>query len=238
MQDYYKFADYSFNRGTNRFTDITVPVKGQCYSLEKFEQVGSIAPSNAAKKKLYIMPEYFAGSDYSGGLETRANHKTFLKLYGKEEGVVDVFGGCGTYGIAIRLDVSEKHDLISETLASLEGYGIIDEGDYWELKSEWQKEAVQDRAKYLRLELDEYLPDFTPADGEVESLVWLAVNTLELEFSIECTGAYLSEERTLPFVQDFLLIKHIDKDKYALLVNREWSCIQTRELYEQKLKGA
>src|SRR4051812_3681972 len=51
----------------------------------------------------YYVPSLLSGSDYSGSSVEVSNCKTFLEQFGKLEGVHKVYGGHGTFAVAIRL---------------------------------------------------------------------------------------------------------------------------------------
>jgi hypothetical protein len=87
----------------------------------------------------YFLPDLLSGSDYSGCSVHRSNYRVFLKEFGEIEGVHDVYGGHGTFAVAIRLDV-ENPDLW-ETLDALSDYPAIDEEDISFLEFEEQQEA-------------------------------------------------------------------------------------------------
>ncbi len=130
--------------------------------LYPFEQ-----PKLLADDVLFVLAHLLAGSDYSGGSVTVSNHRLFLEEFGELEGVHDVNGGYGSYGVAIRLDVwqagSDQSECtwygsdpetascgveekpcphqIREWLASIEDYPVYDEDDLGQVEMEAENEA-------------------------------------------------------------------------------------------------
>ena len=123
---------------------------------------------------VYAMPEYLSGSDYSGGFVSKANFKDFEDETESQRvalGIVEVYGGHGTYGWAIPLrtlrrescpDCQDPEDgdycdpcamcyWIRETLDSLENYPLINdetmsflEQEDWEVQWEsWGRDDFQ-----------------------------------------------------------------------------------------------
>ena len=74
----------------------------------------------------FLTPDSLSGSDYchSGSVEV-SNHRVFLERYGKLPNVYDVYGGMGTFAIAIRLD-SVTPEMI-EDLSTMEKCYVLDE---------------------------------------------------------------------------------------------------------------
>jgi hypothetical protein len=200
---------------------------------------GVVTPEN--KASLFIMPDHFSGSDYSdGSYITVANHRAFLKEFRKTPGVYDLYGGYGTFAIAISLLVAEEHNEIKEVLDSLEDYPIMNEEIAGEVESEWQVEAM----KYIRESIcrninfeENLLPtDFEVEDNDkLEEIIWDAIRELDLQWSMENNSAYIDYEEIMPYVEDRILLDHCKAPE--LLVSRTWSCNQTISLFEQKLKG-
>ena len=109
--------------------------KGNRYSISDFKHYqGEV--TEALYKSLVIQPPQLSGSDYSGGITERSNHRTFLRQFKDVDGVYDLYGGFGTFGIAIRLDVYTINDDIKEVIDALQDYCLVSEDDYSELESE------------------------------------------------------------------------------------------------------
>ena len=45
-----------------------------------------------AHRTVFFIPELLGGSDYSGGLLQKANHRAFLEKFGRLRGVHDLYG--------------------------------------------------------------------------------------------------------------------------------------------------
>jgi hypothetical protein len=193
------------------------------------------------KVTLFLLPTEMFGSDYSdGGLAALSNHKAFLEMFGNTEGVYDLYGGFNSYGVAIRADVVENNSEIKIVLDGLEEYPIMDEEVFRKIETEWEcaamKEVVDDLSS--KIDLTDLIPDCEKLLENleaIEQLAWDGVHELNLEFSHESNSAFLNYERVQPYVEDKLLLDHC-KD-LPLLINREWSCEQTRKLFEEKIKN-
>ena len=78
-------------------------------SYREYEPENDLAYSDlepgSGKGPVFVLPAYLSGSDYSGGSVTVSNHRLFIEEFGELEGVHNVYGGYGSYGVAIRLDV-------------------------------------------------------------------------------------------------------------------------------------
>lgn len=94
---------------------------------------------------LYIMPGLLSGSDYSGGTVTMSNCRVFLEDFGSRPGVYEVYGGHGTYAVAIRADhlIEEMHD----TFRALDDYPLISEDDLSSLEIDLECEAWENWAR-------------------------------------------------------------------------------------------
>lgn len=192
------------------------------------------------KKELFIIPGYFEGSDYSGGTIQLSNHRSFLEMFKDIEGVYNLYGAYGTFGIAIRLDVSESNEEIKEVLNSLEDYSIINDEDLSELEHEQETEHMPDLIRDVRsgIDLDEYVPEMDSLieeDDKLDHLIRDGINERDLEWEHTTTGAWLSPVEVLPYVRDKLLLEYCKE--LPLLINWEWSCDKTHTEFEQKLKG-
>ena len=88
----------------------------------------------------FVTPDILSGSDYcsSGSVEV-SNHRVWLECYGKLPNVYDVYGGYGTFAVAIRLD-SLTPEMI-EDLNALEDYPVLDDEDHSEVEREAENEA-------------------------------------------------------------------------------------------------
>jgi hypothetical protein len=143
----------------------------------------------------FIVPGYLSGSDYSGGSVEVSNHRLFLEEFGGLEGVHNVYGGYGTYGAAIRLDVwragadrsvcawfgaDEETATCDEDgacihqmrawLDELESYPVADEDDLCRVEMEaqdeaWDSWAESDFARAIRDGFPEDIEDIDVTDS-------------------------------------------------------------------------
>ena len=51
------------------------------------------------------------GSDYSGSTVERSNYREFLEEFGEQDGVHEVYGGHGTFAVAVRVDAIDDAGL-------------------------------------------------------------------------------------------------------------------------------
>ena len=231
--DLYKFTGM---RMVNNVWEETPLETGFAYSVADFEPYNREVTEDL-RKSLFIQPELLAGSDYSGGALQMSNSKSFLEKFGDVEGVYELWGGMGTYGVAIRLDVYEDITEIKETLDGLDEYPVIDEEALSVLENEWDCEAMNDVVSDLcnRIDLEQYIPDYETYlenSDKIEEYAWDAVNNLGIEFTHENNSSYLNYEEVKPYVEDRLLIEHCDK--LPLLINREWACEENHQRYIEK----
>jgi len=194
------------------------------------------------QKSLFFFSPHLEGSDYSGDMYNRSNHRVFLKQFRNTDGVYNVSGGMGTYAIAIRLDVYENNQEVREVLDSLEDYSTLDDEDVSELEHEWQCAAMPDILHSLcsNIDLEDYLPEFDIDNIDLEALeqiVWDGINECNLSWSHEHTSAYLAPDKVQPYVEDILLLNNCSLSTLPRLINREWSCEKTRSMFMDKIKG-
>jgi hypothetical protein len=221
---------------------------GSRYSIGDFKHFkGEV--TEALYKSLIIQPPQLSGSDYSGGIAEQSNHRTFLKQFKDVDGVYDLYGGYGTYGIAIRLDTYTTNEEIKEVIDGLEGYALISEDDYSELEHDYEQQYVTQFSTELTNELNDPNADICPMipdinidfENDIEELVgnliWDAIHNLDMHFEYETTSAYIKDpdHKVRKYLEDRLLIDHYKK--IPLLINREWVCEQTEQLFKAKLTG-
>lgn len=235
-KDLHTFIGTELEQGT--WKDIVLEVGGS-YSLGDFQAYRGEVTEDLSKS-LFIMPTYLSGSDYSGGSVECSNHKSFLEQYKETEGVYEVYGGYGTYGIAIRLDVYENNSEIKEAIDKLDDYPLFDEEAHSELEMDWQHEFITAELSHfcLQIDLEDYIPDIDKIledQDTIESYIWESLDPLGLEFQYEGTGAYLDLDKVKLYVEDRLIIEHAKQ--LPLFINREWSCNQTEEMFKKKLTG-
>lgn len=83
--------------------------------------------------------QHCGGSDYSGGICNRSNHQSFLEMFGGRPGVLDSYGGYGTYAIFLRADVDDEE--ILDCLRGLADYPLIDDEALSALEVQMSNEA-------------------------------------------------------------------------------------------------
>jgi len=109
---------------------VTDPEPGDSCSYDRFE--------NSAEGT-YFVSDFLSGSDYSGCLVERANYRVFLEEFGERDGVHEVYGGHGTYAVAVRVDAIDEE--MAAVFDALEDYPLIDEETHSELELEAENEA-------------------------------------------------------------------------------------------------
>lgn len=86
------------------------------------------------------VPRYLCGGDYANSCSVEiANHKVFMEKFGDVDGVYELYGGHGTFGVAILASVDNKE--MAEMLAALNDYCVINEDVLSEVEMELQEEA-------------------------------------------------------------------------------------------------
>lgn len=107
--------------------------------LEQEQQYNSW--SSDPTKGDWFIPERLGGSDYSGGYVHKANFKVFTNEWADHDPpfYTEVYGGHGTYGVAIHIDSAP--DEVWEQLQSLENYPVLDEEVLSELEEEGKNET-------------------------------------------------------------------------------------------------
>ncbi len=104
------------------------------------------------KNGRYLLPEYLSGSDYSGSLVQKSNHKAFSEMFadGYNEWWTDPSGGHGTYSILIDMQ-SVPEDIetdVAEFLNALHHYPLADDELHSEMEMEAQQEAWDNWARH------------------------------------------------------------------------------------------
>ncbi len=113
----------------------------------------------------FVLPELMSGSDYAGESVTVSNHRVFLDMFKAVPGVFDVYGGAGTYAIAIRRDALDNEE-IADVLRRLEDYPVLDEDDHSYVESEaeseaWDSWACSDFRRMLADKYGDWIHDLT-----------------------------------------------------------------------------
>lgn len=140
------------------------------------------------KKDLYhIVPlaeiSYATGSDYSGGLVTRSNYLVIEQMAEEDEDLADflvfTYGGYGTYGVFIRLDLDDEvPDELIDVVSALSDYPLLDDDHHSNLEIEAEDEAWSDWGRsdfhraleksHLALDHEEIIEDLT--DDQLDEL--------------------------------------------------------------------
>lgn len=241
MSDHlYEYVGRKYSNGT--FTDID-PNGLQHISCSDFEQFkGEV--TEEMKTKLYIQPELMSGSDYSGGAAEKSNQRSFLKEYGKREGVHEIYGGYGTYGVAIRLDVSEQED-IAATLNAFEDYCVLDDEDHSALEQElidesWKDSVERDVRKAIERELEDKLPDIEDIldNMELRDLFEQVREEVNEYWVIESgCSVYIKTDKIIHIMTIRVLLQNMKAEDLPTLIGSDWHNVETRNLFEAHLKG-
>lgn len=129
------------------------------------------------KSGRYFVPEYLSGSDYSGSLVERSNHKVWAEQFdaGNDVWWFDACGGYGTYAIVV-----DSHNIpddvlpeVDDFLSGLANYPLADEGAHSAMECEAQDKAYQDwgRSEFVRtLENVHHVELDTVAESDVDEL--------------------------------------------------------------------
>jgi hypothetical protein len=156
---------------------------------------------------LFIVSTYTSGSDYShSSLVEKSNYEVFKEEFEDVQGQAwwDVYGGHGTFGIAVRADLDVEHtdlrgDEIIEFFAALEDYPIADEDHHSNLEmettnEEWENWAAGDFAR----ELEKLFPNVDLEDVDKDEFRSFFEDVREAAneyWESEGMGMYISVER-------------------------------------------
>ena len=115
-----------------------------------------------------ITSPYITGSDYSGNTVELSNYEVFKEQFGELPGVYTVYGGYGTFSMAISVKWllnpcnEEKADEILECLRDLSRYPVIDDDhlsnmecdkEYEYITEEWHYDLNRELKKQLGIEI-------------------------------------------------------------------------------------
>lgn len=118
----------------------------------------------------YLWLDLMGGSDYSGNALEKSNYDVFLEQFGTVDGVLDVHGGYGSYGVLIRRDVYDSNAEIREQLERLDNYPVLDEEHMSGLEVQAQNEAWDGwTCADFRHALGKRFPELEDAVDEVPS---------------------------------------------------------------------
>ncbi len=153
---------------------------------------GSVAKQCEREDDCVLLSQWAVGSDYSGCSVTLANFRELEKLWNDgEESIVPLFGGHGTYGIAVALDAPES---VWEIITALADYPCIDDEAVSEVETEWQEEALPELEKDMGRELANMLPGDNSdwAEQRIAELVGKYVISGNVEWHYQNCDAYAS----------------------------------------------
>ena len=250
--DVYKFEGRSYHNGEWTDVDPNTIKRASCSDFERIE-----VTEEDDKKHLYIQPDLLAGSDYLGTLVERSNHEAFLRDYGELEGIIDIYGGMGTFGVAIRMDVAENNEEIRDVMAALDDYCLIDEETHSRMESEEHDRAWEDWARSdteavifgVLNKIDEQgdngILDGDPDDisseldsDDLRALFEECAGIINEYWEIETGGnAYVRVSKIGDVMADWFLLKHIKPEYLPMLMTHEWKTEEARQVYEKLLKG-
>lgn len=214
-----------------------IPKRNERLSYRDFERTNN----KGNPKDLWILPELLSGSDYSNGdVVTLSNHHVFLEEHGKWTGIHDVYGGHGTYAVAIRSDVLTRHPEVQDTLDELEQYPVIDEDHLSQLEIKLQDEAWNN---YVQNDLIRKIQKSDPRLENVdpETLNWthlcgIAMQETNTEWISESTSPYLDLDRITPNVSEMALVQTLTPKQLIMEIGREWISEYAQSKYEARIK--
>ena len=247
----YEYTGRKYHNGEWSDVDPSTIRSASCGDFEEFK--GEITD----KKSLYIQPDLLSGSDCSGTLKEKSNHEAFLRDYGELEGIIDIYGGMGTFGVAIRMDVVEDNDEIRDLLDGLENYCLIDEGLHSKLESEEYDRAWDDWVRSdteavifgvlnkIDEQGDKGILDGDPDDiasklnpDDLRALFERCAQDINEYWEIETGGnAYIRVSKIGDAMADWFLLKHVKPEYLPMLMAHEWETEEARQVYEKLLKG-
>jgi len=159
---------------------------------------------------------YASGSDYSGGTIERANYNVLVDEYGDLPGVVQLWGGHGTFSVAIVASRELwRHDRAEELLEALEGldnYPLLDEDELCEVEAEAEAEAWSDwiASDFARALPTQHGDDIE--DDDLKALYRAACDAGNVYVEFETGGAaYIDVDK---------VAKHVDRKALAVALRK------------------
>lgn len=136
---------------------------------------------------------YLGGSDYSGSMVERSNHKVFMEEFGEENGVVDAYGSHGSFGVLVR--VKDASDEILERLDGLDTYPVMDDDAHGAAEIEAQEEAWEAWAKsdFVRALHKKFDDDADDASDAIDALTDGQIREI-FDEAVEYSAAYWQDE--------------------------------------------
>lgn len=155
-----------------------------------------------------LLAPWACGSDYGGNRVTLANYKELIKFQADSDSpndILDMFGGHGTYGIAVRLTCSDE---LWKIVVGLADYPLIDEETMSDIEMEWQSEAMPDlKIDVYRIIADNHIPggrDRMSSEQEtmLKTAVSEALDSTDLEWEYEHSNAYCNAKKAAAAIVD------------------------------------
>jgi hypothetical protein len=151
-----------------------------------------------------VVPELLGGSDYSGSTYHRSNYDVFLEEFGDVDGVYSIYGGYGTFAIAIRADLMNEE--IYEAVSKLKDYLILDEDALSHYESELEQEAWDNWARHdfvrgieQEFEIEDLEERMT--DDQIEELFYELCDRSNEHFFADGTDMYIRIQRVVDAVE-------------------------------------
>lgn len=170
-------------------------------------------PVNAGDKVLptdLVELPLCGGSDYSGSLVEKSNHRVMLERYGDLPGVWDVYGGHGTFAVVVALRQKDK-DLWEDVRSMVDDYPLLDEEELSELEREDQDSQWESwvRSDFAREVSKQYRVDILACeDSDVRTLFETTADEANIYWEDEGSGSgmYISVEKVAESIEDRALL--------------------------------
>jgi hypothetical protein len=171
-----------------------------------WQPVGNLRNANLFICKYMMYGDY----DNSGAVE-RANYRVFLERYGDNPGILKIFGGYGTTGIAIK--VNSLTDSMVDDLRGLANYPALDDEAVSEVEQELQDRAWAGgyRDEFRSLLTKKFDPEEEKdwSDGDLDRLFYVVAGRIDEDWRIETGGtAYIDVQKVAEAVTDSDMREH------------------------------
>ena len=206
---------------------------------ESYGDFEACEEKNANGRPLYMLPGLLTGSDYSNtNLVHVANFNSFLKTFRRVNGVVELYGGYGTFAVAVRKDVYEENEDVRQTLDALEEYPLLDEEEHSKLEVEAQDEAWDDFARRDFLEgIQKVIEDYEPDDDFRSFFEECREEVNEYWENESSDSMFIRTEKIISYAVDQLLLQRTAPEDLPTLMGRTWSTRGLANEFERRLKG-
>jgi len=232
MSKFFEYVSYERER----------PEKGSTIFYSELKPTNSLDD----EETLYVVPELLSGGDCaSTGTVEISNHRVFLEKFEAKDGVHDVSGGYGSFGVAIRKDVYESDEDIQSVLQALEDYPVCDDEDLSELEltksqAAWDDWGRSEAERYLRNSLESLLGDPDRFEAIEEDLLHLFNDASDESctyWQSESGGTmYIDMARVLPYLRDQALVRVLEEEELPLLVSHKWVSDRAKNKYIERMK--